>query len=60
MLYFSVVMSTQGGGSSSAFGAGAGTDPISEHMQEFISLEITRSILEQTLLIFGSVKEGIL
>ena len=29
-------------------------------MQDFISSEITRSILEQTLMIFGSVKEGIL
>ena len=33
---------------------------ISEQMLEFISLEITRDILEQTPVIFGSVREEIL
>ena len=57
-------MSTQGGRSSSAscmaFGSGAGTEPISEQMREFISSEITRYILEQTPVIFDFVMEGIL
>ena len=43
-------MSTQGGGSSSGSGsnsgAGAGAEPISEQLWEFISSEISRSILK--------------
>ena len=60
MFYFSLVMSTQEGVSSSGSGSGAGTETISEQMQEFISSEITCGILEQTPLIFGSIKEGVL
>ena len=39
-------MNTQEGGSSSSYGSSAGTEPISEQMGEFISLETTRGILE--------------
>ena len=60
MLYFSLVMNTQEGGSSSDSGSIAGTKSISEQMHEFILLEITRGILEQTHVIFGLVKEEIL
>ena len=43
-------------GSSSGYGVG----PFDDHMQEFFLLEITRSILEQTPVIFGTIKEGIM
>ena len=55
-----MVMSTQGGGSGSSSGAGACTEPIDEQMQEFASSNITRGILEQTIVIFGMVKVEIL
>ena len=55
-----MVMSTQRGGSGSGLGSGADFESIDEQMQEFISLEITQGIFEQTTMIFGSVKEGIL
>ena len=57
-LLFSMVMRTRGGGFGS--GSGAGIKPIDEQMQEFILSDITHSILEQTLVIFGTVKEGII
>ena len=62
LLYFSLVMTTQEGGPvfGSGSGSGVGIELISEQMWEFISSEITRGILEQTLVIFGSIKEGIL
>ena len=44
-----------GGGSGYAFSPGAGTTTIREKMWEFISSEITRIILGQTPMIFGSV-----
>ena len=47
-----------GAGEGSCAGSGAGQ--LDDQMREFISCEIMRSILEQTLVIFGSVKEGIL
>lgn len=45
-----------GEGSCSGFGAGQ----LDDQMREFISSEITRNTLEQTLVIFGMVKEGIM
>ena len=41
-------------------GSESGAAQLGEQMREFISAEITRSILDQTPVIFGSVKEGIL
>ena len=41
-------------------GSCAGAEPIDEHIWELISSEITHRILEQTSMIFGSVKEGII
>ena len=55
-----MVINTHTGGSSFGSGSGAGTDPIDEQMWEFIQSEITRNILEQTPMIFGTVKEGIM
>ena len=53
---FSKVMRSHGGGS----GSSSSTKPIEERMQEFILSKIARSILEQTLVIFGTIKEGIM
>ena len=53
-------MSTQGGGSGSSSRSITGIDSISEQVWEFISSEITHGILEQTLVVFNLVKEGIL
>ena len=55
-----MVMSTCGGGSGSGSGSGVGIEPMDEQMRDFISSEITRNILEQTPVIIGSVKEGIM
>ena len=54
-----MVMSTHGGGSSSGSGLGAGTEAINERMREYISSEITHNILEQTPVIFSTIKDGI-
>ena len=53
-----MVVSTRGEGSGS--GSTAGIEPMDERMQGFISSEITLGILEQTLVIFGPIKEGIM
>ena len=45
-------------GSGSGFGSGAVTESIDARMWEFISSDITRGILEWTLMVFGLVKEG--
>ena len=41
-------------------GSGSGAKQLDEQTREFISSEITRNILDHTLVIFGLVKEGIL
>ena len=46
-------------GSVSGSGSSSGAEPMEEGMCEFISLEITRSILEQALVNFNTIKEGI-
>ena len=53
-------MNTHGGDLGSSSDSCAGTKLMDERMWEFISLEITRGILEQTPVIFGTVKEGIM
>ena len=49
---------------SSGAGGGSGSGPevgqLDEQTREFLSSEITRTILEKTPVIFGSIKEGIL
>ena len=41
-------------------GSGSGAGQLDDQTQEFISFEITHNILEQTHVIFGTVKEGIM
>ena len=53
-----MVVSTRGEGSGSD--SGAGTKPIDEQMSEIILSEITHGIWQQTLVIFGTIKEGIM
>ena len=50
------------GGSSAGEGSGlgSGAEQLEERMRELISVEVMRSILDQTPMIFGMVKEGIL
>ena len=42
-------------GSGSGFGAG----PLDDQMRDFISAEIMRNIIDQTPVIFGSIREAI-
>ena len=41
-------------------GSGTSSEPIDKQLHEFIASEITRGILESTLVIFGSIREGII
>ena len=50
-----MVVSTQGGGSGSGFGAKL----IDERIREFITSKITHDILHVTPVMFGTIKEGI-
>ena len=49
-----------GSGTGEGSGSGSGTEQLEERMRELISAEVTRNILAQTPVIFGTVKEGIL
>ena len=49
-----------GSGAGEGSGSGLGAKQLGEQMREFISAEITRSILDQTPLICGTLKERIL
>ena len=51
-----VTLGGSGSGCGAGEGSGSGSGPLDERMLDFISSEITRSILEQTLLIFGTIK----
>ena len=58
-----VLRSRPAGGSSGAgegSGSGSGAEQLDEQTREFFTSEVTRIILEQTPVIFGSIKEGIL
>ena len=52
------------GGSRSGSGSGAGSgdiiDIIDERLRELVAAEVTRGILDVTLVIFGTAKEGIM
>ena len=50
------------GGSCPGQGSGLGSrvGPLDDWMRELISSEITRIILDQTPMIFGTIKEGIM
>ena len=49
-----------GSGSGSRSGLGAGSEHVDDGLREFIASEITRGILDATLVIFESIKEGII
>ena len=49
-----------GSGAGEGSGSGSGAEQLEERMRELISAEVTRSILDQTPVIFGMLKEGIL
>lgn len=47
-------------GAGEGSGSGSGAEQFEERMRELISTEVTRSIIDQTPMIFVTVKEGIL
>ena len=49
-----------GSRSGSGSGSGSGADPIDERLRELIIAEVTHDILDASLVIFGTVKEGIM
>ena len=49
-----------GSGVREGSGSGSATEQLEERMREFVSAEITHNILDQTPVIFGMIKEGIL
>ena len=49
-----------GVGASGCSGSGSGTGVMDDRMREFISSEVTHNIIEQTPVIFGTIKEGIM
>ena len=55
-----VVTHPRAGGLGSGSGSGTGSEPVDDGLHEFNASEITRDILEATLVIFGSIKEGII
>ena len=54
-----MMMNTHGGGSCSGFGLGFGVESTNERIREFVSSEIVCGILNATLVMFGTIKEGI-
>lgn len=59
MVCFSMVMRRHEAGGL-GFGFGTSSESIDDGMQEFISSEITRGIIDANSMIFGSIKEGIM
>lgn len=59
MVVFRIVMSNHEGGLGFGLGSSPSIEPDYERIREFISLEVTHSVLDQTPMIFGVVKEGI-
>ena len=55
-----MVMMTCGGGSGFGSGSGAGPEPMDKQIWEFILSEITRDIMDQTHVMFGTIKVGIM
>ena len=61
MVCFRMVVKRYGaGGSVSGSCSGTSSESSDEGLHEFITSEITRGTLESTLMIFGSLKEGII
>lgn len=55
-----MVVNRGGSGPGERSGSGSGAGPLDDQMQEFILSEITRNILEQTLVIFVLINAGIM
>ena len=55
-----MVMSTYRGGSGSGSRLGYGAEPIAQRIREFVSSKITCGILDGTLVMSGTIKEGII
>ena len=58
-----MVKTTRGGlssGSGFGSGSGSGANPIDKRLREFITAEVTLGIVDATLLLFGTLKEGIM
>ena len=49
-----------GSGAGEGSGLGSGAEQLEERMRELISAEVAHSMLDQTPVIFGTIKEGIL
>ena len=47
------------GSSGEGTGSGSSSELVNERLRDFITSEIIRGILQSTLIIFGSIKEGI-
>ena len=63
VFYFNMAITRHGAGGSgsgSGAGAGAGSEQVDDGLCKFIASEITRGIFEVTLVIFRSIKEGII
>ena len=57
-LLFSMVMSTSGEGL--GLGSGSDVEAIDEKIHELVMSEITRSMLDATPVMFGTIKEGVM
>ena len=55
-----VVTRHRTGGSGFGSGSGMSTEPIDERLCEFVTSEVTRSILDVTPVMFGSIKDVII
>ena len=61
LLFIFSMMATRGpSGPSEGSSLGSRSGHMDDQIQEFISSEITHSIFEQTPVIFGTIKEGIM
>ena len=55
-----MVVSTRGKGSGLGYGSGSGDEAIGKRMRNFITSEITHGTLDETPMMFGTFKEGIM
>ena len=53
-------MITRGSGSRSGSCLGSGVEPMDESLHNLITAKVTRGILDGTVVIFGTIKEGIM
>lgn len=55
-----MVMIDRGGGYGSRLGSGSGVELIHKSIREFIISDIAHDILEATIVMFGTITEGIM